>query len=322
METSITGVNAIAYPYLHIWDWRIATYLFLSGVTAGILVLSAVINFRRSGFTHSEAACCYMGPLMAPFILALGMLFILLDLGRPFNSFWFYLSFQPASPMSWGAWGVGIIIPVSFIYGLAAVPEDKRGILRLWRLIALSARLRPHLRKLAGTNFGLGIFLGIYTGVLLSSFIARPLWNSPVLPVLFMASALSTGAAVIIIVSRDRAIKLFFTKVDIWLIFAEILILALFFYGHYVSTEASRASIMPFFDYRSEFFPYWMAIFLLAILLPVALVLELVDIREDAHKDMSFLTVLRMDLSASMVLLGGFIVRLAVIYAGQLSRLT
>ncbi len=321
MEIDITGTNAITYPYLHIWDWRIATYLFLGGITAGILALSAVINFRRSKFRSGQAACCYLGPLMAPFILAIGMFFILLDLGRPFNSYWFYLSFQPSSPMSWGAWGVGLIIPVSFLYGLAAVPEEKRGILRFCRLSALSARLRPHLRKLAGVNFGLGIFLGIYTGVLLSSFIARPLWNSPVLPVLFMASSLSTGAAVIIIVSRDRAIKLFFTKVDIWLIFAEIVILALFFYGHYVSNLASRESIMPFFDYRSEFFPYWLAIFLLAILLPVALVLELADIREDAHKDMSFLTVLRMDLSASMVLLGGFIIRLAIIYAGQLSRL-
>lgn len=321
MEINITGTNAITYPHLHIWDWRIATYLFLGGVTAGLLVLSSIINFRVTRLKANDVACCFMGPILAPFILMLGMFFIFLDVERPLNAFWFYLSFNPTSPMSWGAWGVGVIIPVSFLYGLAAIPEESRGILRVDYLKKLSARLNPYLRKLAGINFALGIFLGIYTGVLLSSFVARPLWNSPILPVLFLTSALSTGAAFIIIAARNNTIKLFFTKVDIWLIFAEIVILVLFFYGHYVSTASSRASIMPFFTYSHEFFPYWIAILLMSILFPVALVLKLLEVKGDAHVEMSPATVFRMNLSAFMVLLGGFIVRLAIIYAGQLSSL-
>lgn len=321
MEINITGANAITYPHLHIWDWRIATYLFLGGVTAGLLVLSSFMNFRTAKLKSNEMACCYMAPLLAPFILALGMFFIFLDLGRPLNSFWFYLTFQPFSPMSWGAWGVAIIIPVSFLYGLAAVPEGSREILILDALKKISVRLNPDLKALAGVNFGLGIFLGIYTGVLLSSFIARPLWNSSVLPVLFLTSSLSTGAAFIILIARNTGNKLFFTKVDIWLIFAEIVILALFFYGHYVSTGASRGSIMPFFTYSHQFFPYYIAVLLLAILLPVALVLKLLEIKEDAHHELTRGAIFRMNLSAFMVLIGGFIVRLSLIYAGQLSKL-
>ena len=39
METAITGINAITYPNLHIWNWTIAAYLFLGGLTAGIMIM-------------------------------------------------------------------------------------------------------------------------------------------------------------------------------------------------------------------------------------------------------------------------------------------
>ena len=93
------------------------------------------------------------------------------------------------------------------------------------------------MRKLAVINFGLGIFIGIYTGVLLSAFVARPLWNSSILPVLFLNSALSTGAALAIILAKRTSVKLYFTKIDIWLIFSEIVVILLFFYGHYTSEQ-------------------------------------------------------------------------------------
>ena len=41
----------------------------------------------------------------------------------------------------------------------------------------------------------LGIGLGIYTGVLLSTMVARPLWNSAILGPLFLVSGLSAAAA-------------------------------------------------------------------------------------------------------------------------------
>ncbi|RME67290.1 MAG: hypothetical protein D6778_03475, partial [Nitrospirae bacterium] len=231
-EITITGTNAITYPHLHVWDWRIAIYLFLGGVTAGAMVMSAIANLRKGKKEAKDRACCVKVPLVAPFILILGMFFIFLDLERKLNSFWFYLAFQPLSPMSWGAWGVGLIIPVSFLYGLSTVPPELKHWLRFGFLKKLSDKLNPYMRPLAAINFVLGIFLGIYTGVLLSSFVARPLWNSAILPVLFLFSAMSTGAAFVIMMARRDEVKLFFTKVDIWLIFGEITVLALFFYGH------------------------------------------------------------------------------------------
>lgn len=319
METTITGINSITYPHLEVWNWMVAVYLFLGGLTAGILIMSAIANLRKWPDDGSEPHC-EKGVMFAPFILAFGMLFIFLDLERKTNMFWFYLTLQPFSPMSWGAWGIMIIIPVSFLYALSTAPQESRHSLRFEVLIKLSDMLRPHMRRLAMINFGLGIFLGIYTGVLLSNMLARPLWNSAILPVLFLTSATSTGAAFLIIVARRSAVKLFYTKLDIWLIFAEILIIVLFFYGQYNSSASSKASIMPFFTLTHEYFFYFSAVFLIAVLLPLALVMKLIEMREDHAEVLSETTIFRMNLSAVMVLAGGLIIRLALIYAGQLVK--
>lgn len=318
MEQTITGINEIVYPHLHVWNWMVAVYLFLGGLAAGLLVMSAVANLRTWPDEQSNPHCV-KGALYAPWILMLGMVFIFLDLERKTHVYWFFLTFQVFSPMSWGAWGITLTIPLSFLYGLSAVPEQMRdclwfGFLRRW-----SERLSPYLRKLAMINFGLGIFVGIYTGILLSAMLARPLWNSSILPILFLNSALSTGAAFLIIIAHRTSVKLFLTKVDIWLICFEIVLILLFFYGQYTSTAAKKASALPFFTFTHEYFQYFLAIMLIAILLPLAIVLKLVEIREEHAEELPAATVFRMNLSALMVLLGGFIIRLAFIYAGQLS---
>jgi formate-dependent nitrite reductase membrane component NrfD len=318
MEISITGANSITYPHLHIWDWRIAIYLFLGGLTAGALVMSAIANLRRER-RETVGGSCVKVALISPVILMVGMFFIFLDVERKLNSFWFYLSFQPLSPMSWGAWGVGIIIPLSILYGLSTVPDELKHWLRFEFLKRLSARLNPYMRKLAMINFILGIFLGIYTGVLLSAFVARPLWNSALLPLLFLNSALSTGAALIIIMARRDEMKLFFTRVDIWLIFAEIVMIILFFYSHYTSTEVHREAIMPFFTLSHEFFPYWISILVLSIIFPLSIVLKFLEVKHDPLKTFTKTERFRMNLSAGLVLAGGLIIRLALVYAGQLS---
>jgi formate-dependent nitrite reductase membrane component NrfD len=321
-ELTITGINEITYPHLDIWDWRIALYLFLGGLTAGIMVMSAIANLRKSKELPKDIACCIKAPMYAPILLAIGMFFIWLDLTRKFNAFWFYLSFQPLSPMSWGAWGVGLIFPVSFAYALSVVPPEERDWLRFEILKNWSNKLYPYMRKLAAVNFALGIFLGIYTGVLLSAFVARPLWNSSILPVLFLNSALSTGAAFSVIMAKRTSVKLFFTKVDIWLIIAELVIIALFFYGHYTSTAPQRESIMPFFSFTSRYFIYGIAIIMIWTLFPLALVLKLLEVKEEHGDVLSSSQIFRMRLSAVLVLIGAFIIRLAIVYAGQLSKLS
>lgn len=322
MELTITGVNAITYPHLHVWDWRVAIYLFLGGLTGGLMSMSAVTNLRMGKTIPRDQPCCWPVPMLAPIILAVGMFFLFLDLQYKLHMYWFYLTFNPTSPMSWGAWILVLIYPPMFLYALATIPpqikaEMKPGLLKRW-----SDQLRPHLLGIARVNFVGGIMLAIYTGILLSTFVARPLWNSAILPVLFLVSGMSTGTALIIILARSNDVKLFFTKADIWLIFTEITVLLLLFYGQYTSDAAHRAAIIPFFDVSHSYFPYFLSILFLSIVLPLAVVLKFLEVGADHSKDITFTGKLMMNFSAVLVLLGGLVIRFALVYAGQLSNFT
>lgn len=322
MELTVTGVNALTSPHLHIWDWRVSLYLFLGGLSAGLAVMSTILHLRKGGALVKGDAAGHVAPLLVPVILGIGMLFIFLDLERKLNVYWFYLTVQPLSPMSWGSWGLLVFFPVSGLFALACLPDDKLTWLMLDPLKELAKKARSYLFPLAIINFAMGIFIGIYTGVLLSSFVARPLWNSAVLPVLFLTSALSVGAALMIMIARTNKVRLWFTKMDIWMILAEMIILPLFFYGQYTSSGAHREAIMPFFSLSHEYSFYGISMLVLFVILPIALVLKMLEIKEDHEGELTAQALAKMRLSAGLVLLGGLIIRLTFVYAGQLSTFT
>jgi protein NrfD len=319
MEMTITGTNAITFPYLHIWDWRVAVYLFLGGLTGGMMSMSAIANLRPGKTIERDLPCCWRIPMLAPILISVGMFFLFLDLEVKSHMYWFYLTLQPLSPMSWGAWILILIYPPMIGYAMASVPDEVKAGMKPGALKSWLDRMRPHLATLARINFVGGIMLTIYTGILLSTFVARPLWNSSILPLLFLVSGMSTGTALMIITAQRNQVKLFFTKVDIWLIFAEITILLLFFYGHYTSDAIHRESIMPFFDTSSKYLPYFLSIIALNTFLPLAIVIKFLELKNDHSAEIKPSGIMMMNVSAIFVLLGGVVVRFALVYAGQLS---
>jgi len=95
MELTITGANAITSPHLHIWDWRVAIYLFLGGLSAGCMVMSAVANLRPGKAVAADKPCCWRVPLLTPILLNIGMFFLFLDLEAKHN---ICASTPPCSP--------------------------------------------------------------------------------------------------------------------------------------------------------------------------------------------------------------------------------
>lgn len=322
MELTITGANAITNPVLHIWDWRVSLYLFLGGLSAGLAVMSSLMHLRKKEDQIPAGETVFMiAPWLVPVILGLGMFSIFLDLERKLNVFWFYLTVQPLSPMSWGSWGLLVFTPLSLLFAYGTLPEQRREWLyRLPFMDDLASWVKPRMQQIALANAAMGVFIGIYTGVLLSAFVARPLWNTAILPMLFLCSALSAGAALMIMLARNQCVKLFFTKIDIGLIIAEMIIIPLFFYGQYVSSESQRLSIMPFFSLSSEYLWYTASLLFIGVVFPLALVMKLAEIKE-CHEGLSSSDILKMNLSALLVLAGGLVIRLTFVYAGQISKL-
>ncbi len=70
--------NALIDPTLHIWTWEVEMYLFLGGLTAGIMVFAAYVALTKKDDEAPFAATQLA--LFAPIALSLGMTTLFLDL--------------------------------------------------------------------------------------------------------------------------------------------------------------------------------------------------------------------------------------------------
>ncbi|MBU1653183.1 polysulfide reductase NrfD, partial [bacterium] len=188
--------NHLIDPHLEIWEWPIAVYLFLGGLVAGLMILNGV--WRLMNKQTDAPASTRMAPLWAPVLLSLGMFFLWIDLSYKTHVYRFYMTFQIASPMSWGAWILILVYPAQLLaIGIATEIKSFKGPFRFLNLpIAfLQAAAFGKEKLIAWLNITMGAGLGIYTGILLAAFAARPLWNTALLGPLFLISGLSTAAA-------------------------------------------------------------------------------------------------------------------------------
>lgn len=305
-------------PSLHVWGWQIALYLFLGGIVAGIMVFTGLRFLGRTPRPPSLAMALI--PWFAPLLLSLGMLFLWLDLEHPFNAWRFYMVFQVSSPMSWGAWILLAVYPSSVALAWVSTREALGGPLgprdgpwsSLWlwltrRLAGVEGWLRAHLRGLALSNLLLGSALGIYTGILLGTMAARPLWNSPLLGPLFLVSGMSSAAAFMLLYPLSERERVFLGRTDLTLILVEMGLLFLWMVG-LASAGAASQSALALVTGGPFTASFWS--FVVAVGLVVPLVAEWVELRHGQVPGRS---------AAVLVLIGGFALRWILVYAGQAS---
>ncbi len=185
------------YPVLKqpTWTWEIIWYFFFGGLAAGSYVIASIATLFGSQEDRIVARWGYYLSILA--ILPCPPLLIK-DLGRPERFLHMLRMFKVKSPMSMGTWA---LMSFSFFSGITAVIQAARdGMLGRWWGARLLANLPQRLIALPGTAFGL--FLGGYTGVLLTA-TSVPLWSrSKLLGGIFITSAISTSSALISFVLR------------------------------------------------------------------------------------------------------------------------
>ncbi|MBN1336800.1 MAG: polysulfide reductase NrfD [Deltaproteobacteria bacterium] len=206
VEISTTRANPLVDPVLQVWGWEIPVYLFLGGLVAGLLALSGFYLLRSR--TASERGAWPQAPMLGVVLLTLGMGALFLDLDHPWYVWRVYLTFEPASPMSWGSWILILVYPALFAAALLHPPERVpfgAGLLAVIRRGSEWMWARPRLvQAIALSNLVGGIALGLYTGILLGTMVARPLWNSAILGPLFLFSGLSSAAALMHVLTLVR----------------------------------------------------------------------------------------------------------------------
>jgi protein NrfD len=190
------------------WTWFIIPYFFVGGLAGGAFFLAATLNWFgrpedqpvvRTGYDVAAVGAIVSGLLLT------------IDLGRPLR-FW-HMLFQSAnfpaimfkgwSPISFGAWAIALFGLFAVLSALGARAEEGR--LQNATLRAIGGAVRgPVAKFVAGVGGLLGFFVAGYTGVLLSV-TNRPIWaDSPWLGALFLVSGASTGAATLILLAPGR----------------------------------------------------------------------------------------------------------------------
>ncbi|MDX1602115.1 MAG: NrfD/PsrC family molybdoenzyme membrane anchor subunit [Salinimicrobium sediminis] len=300
-------------PSLEVWHWPIALYLFLGGLAAGILFFAAL--FYVLGKDKEYPAAVKKASIIPPIALSIGLLALVYDLTHPLYTWQLYTSFRIESPMSWGAWVLMIVTPLSFLWLFGYYREAYAGVeskLKLFKRLRFLNNLERFVianrRNIAYVLIPLALVLGVYTGILLSAFNARPLWNNAILGPLFLTSGLSTGAAAIILLSKNVKEKHLFGKIDLGLIIIELALITHMIMGYYAGSQVQLEAVQLLVggEFTLMFFGF---VVLLGLLVPATLeLIELVGYKVPVI------------VPAILVIIGGLVFRFVMIEAGQLTR--
>ncbi|PKP03805.1 MAG: nitrite reductase [Bacteroidetes bacterium HGW-Bacteroidetes-9] len=294
-------------PYLNIWHWQIPLYLFLGGLAAGILFFAAL--FTIMGKEDDMPAAVKKAPIIAPIALVLGLFALFLDLKHKLFFWQLYTTIRIESPMSWGAWVLMAITPMSMLWVASYIKELVPG----WKwkynfLEKFEAFIIKYRLWMAWVIIVLSVILGIYTGILLSAFNARPLWNTSILGPLFLVSGMSTGAATILLMSKSKEERRTMSWIDLLLIVVE-----LFFITHLIMGMKAGSQVQ--IDAAALFLggqftvPFWVFVIVLGLIFPA--VLEIIE-RLGYHIPVIIPVVL--------ILFGGLMFRFIILEAGQITR--
>ena len=300
-------------PSLEIWHWPISVYLFLGGLSAGILFFAAL--FYIMGKEKEYPTAIKIATVVPPIALSLGLLALVYDLTHKLYTWQLYMTFRIESPMSWGAWVLLVVTPISFIWTFSyyreAFPklEKKFQVFKRLKFLNIVEKYAQEYRiYMAYALIPLTLVLGIYTGILLSAFNARPLWNNAILGPLFLVSGLSTGAATIILLSKNAAEKHLFGKIDLVLIIVELALIVHMIMGFYAGSQVQLEAVQLLVggEFTLMFFGF---VVILGLIIPA--ILELIELI--GYKVPTIVPAL-------LVILGGLIFRFVMVDAGQLTR--
>ncbi|WP_038907179.1 cytochrome c nitrite reductase subunit NrfD [Dickeya oryzae] len=314
--------NAFHFPSL-VWDWPIAVYLLLVGISSGMMVLTLL--FRRYLPAENQQANPLIAAtaIVAPLSVIIGLVILIFHLARPITFWYLMVFYNPHSIMSLGVMLFQVYMLVMFLWiaslyrqPLLAWSERRLpGALHavLNRVIAWVTR---YLRPVENVLLVLALLLGCYTGFLLSALKSFPLLNNPVLPVLFLVSGVTSGVAVLMMVGASASSQQYcphtlhlLHKLEKPIALVELFLLFAFFTGLMLGggqkSVAAQVALSGFWGGV-----FWIGIIGIGMLVPlVAGGLPAIQRR------IAFLP----RFTAGLTLLGVFLLRLFVLYAGQMT---
>ena len=168
----------------------IAIYFYLTGLSAGSFILSTLAyGFGMEKFKPIGR----IGVVLATVLLVIAPLFLLFHIGMPQRAWHLFTYLNLSSPITWGTFLL-ILYPINCLIYAYFMFNEKNKLTKIFGFIGLP----------------LAILVHGYTGFILAFGKARALWNTALMPILFLASAIVSGIALMILVYSIK--ERFFSK--------------------------------------------------------------------------------------------------------------
>jgi polysulfide reductase chain C len=238
-----------------VFGWKVIVYLFLAGVGGGASIVGAAFRL-----IHPEAEIIPMAGVIlgAPLVL-FGSLLLFFDLGRPGVAF-------RAFSRPHKAWiSRGTFVLTTFVI---------LGVIQFGTWIWPFQGLKDYssLHHVLNILYGIfGILTVIYTGFLFDTTRSIPFWSTPILPLLFLVSGVSTGIfalMILLLVSQGSNIQWIgpLSHLDAFILIFEGMVLFFYLHGMHEVT-AARASVRRLLrgDLSTAF---WVAVILVGLVIP------------------------------------------------------
>lgn len=265
---------------------------YLGGAGAGIFFISFVMDLRNRFQNITK-----IGVVTGLVLVLMGTLILFLDLGNKRGLYRLI-----SNPSSWVARGT-FFITGFVIFGI--VYSVFSWSLFSWILLEKTTLLG---KGVGGIAAFFSFMTMLYTGMLFSTMKRIPLWNTPILPLLFISSSLYSAMAFLLLIGNlfvptPMEDLRSLVMVEIFLILVQLIVLGVFLwagnYSNMTIVESIRLLKKPSFN-------IWVIIF--GLIIPLLLL-----VYYNVANNESILTVL---LAALLLIGGGFFLRFYIIKAG------
>jgi formate-dependent nitrite reductase membrane component NrfD len=284
IETTVTRHSAEPL----IWGWQVPVDLFLAGAAAGIIILTLFVSRRIA--VERQSRWMRLAPFGAPLLLSGAMLALLLDLETKAHAFRFYTTLRITSPMSWGAWILLATFGAALLLGIARI----RG----------GASQSAPLAIAAGAA---ALGLAGYPGALLCSLNACAVWGSALLVPLFLASAIVTGGALLLLFPLAEAECRLLRSWVAGAIGAELILIGLYLFDLSTSGLRGQGAAALFLGGRATA-AFWSLVVIAGLVVPAGFLL--MELRRRLPPRL---------ITPVLLLVGAFALRWIVVVSGQVS---
>ncbi|MCW8334294.1 cytochrome c nitrite reductase subunit NrfD [Vibrio sp. SCSIO 43135] len=303
-----------------VWDWIIAIYLFLAGMSAGAVMISIYLKRKVIEGDPAQNGILKATAWLAPFGIISGLTILIFHLTKPLSFWKIMIYFNVTSVMSMGVVLFQVYMAVLFVW--IGIIFRKQIVAFLQGKFAFVDTL---LEKFGQFENAIEVFLGVlaillaaYTGFLLSALQTYPMLNNPVLPILFLFSSLSSGAAAClmfgILVFKEPVSSASVKWVHGFerpVVLFELFVLVTFFTGLIFS--GGQSEVAAWNAIGGGFWSNWFWIGVVGIGMLLPLTLNAVSPKEVQHNNGFILVV------TTLSLVGVLMLRTFILYAGQMT---